>query len=167
MNEMKPNIKIPSETNIQLAAELLRQGKLVAIPTETVYGLGADAKNPEAIKRIFAAKDRPADHPLIVHIPDKAALTDWVIDIPEVAWKLAEHYWPGPLTLVLKKHSDVPMEVTGGQNTVALRVPNHPVALSLLKAFGGGIAAPSATVFAGLVPPKLATSKKNWAIRSI
>ena len=152
MNEMKPNIKIPSETNIQLAAELLRQGKLVAIPTETVYGLGADAKNPEAIKRIFAAKDRPADHPLIVHIPDKAALTDWVIDIPEVAWKLAEHYWPGPLTLVLKKHSDVPMEVTGGQNTVALRVPNHPVALSLLKAFGGGIAAPSANRFCRISP---------------
>jgi len=152
LNEMKPNIKIPSETNIQLAAELLRQGKLVAIPTETVYGLGADAKNPEAIKRIFAAKDRPADHPLIVHIPDKAALTDWVIDIPEVAWKLAEHYWPGPLTLVLKKHSDVPMEVTGGQNTVALRVPNHPVALSLLKAFGGGIAAPSANRFCRISP---------------
>jgi L-threonylcarbamoyladenylate synthase len=138
--------------NIQLAAELLNQGKLVAIPTETVYGLGADAKNPEAIKRIFAAKGRPADHPLIVHIPNKVALDEWAIEIPDDAWKLAEHFWPGPLTLVLKKHPDVPMEVTGGQNTVALRVPNHPVALELLKAFGGGIAAPSANRFCRISP---------------
>ncbi len=138
--------------NIKLAAELLRRGTLVAIPTETVYGLGADAKNPEAVKRIFAAKGRPADHPLIVHIPDKAALTDWAIEIPESAWKLAEHFWPGPLTLVLKKHPDVPMEVTGGQNTVALRVPNHPVALGVLQAFGGGIAAPSANRFCRISP---------------
>ncbi|NOS74710.1 MAG: threonylcarbamoyl-AMP synthase [Methyloglobulus sp.] len=138
--------------NIQLAAKLLRQGKLVAIPTETVYGLGADAKNPEAVKRIFAAKGRPAHHPLIVHIPDKAALTDWAIEIPETAWKLAERFWPGPLTIVLKKHPDVPMEVTGGQNTVALRVPNHPVALSLLKVFGGGVAAPSANRFCRISP---------------
>lgn len=152
MNVMRPNIKIASETNIQLATELLRQGKLVAIPTETVYGLGADALNPEAVKRIFTAKGRPADHPLIVHIPDKAALADWAIEIPDNAWKLATHFWPGPLTLVLLKHSDVPMEVTAGQNTVALRVPNHPVALSLLKAFGGGIAAPSANRFCRISP---------------
>jgi L-threonylcarbamoyladenylate synthase len=138
--------------NIHLSAELLRQGKLVAIPTETVYGLGADALNPEAVKRIFAAKGRPADHPLIVHIPNKTALTDWAIEIPEIAWKLAEHFWPGPLTIVLKKHPDVPMEVTGGQNTVALRVPNHPVALSVLEAFGGGIAAPSANRFCRISP---------------
>ncbi len=138
--------------NIQLAAKLLRQGKLVAIPTETVYGLGADAKNPDAINRIFAAKGRPADHPLIVHISDKSALEDWAIDIPESAWKLAEHFWPGPLTIVLKKQPDVPMEVTGGQNTVALRVPNHPVALSVLRAFGGGIAAPSANRFCRISP---------------
>ena len=138
--------------NIQLAAKLLRQGKLVAIPTETVYGLGADAKNPEAVKRIFAAKGRPADHPLIVHIPDKAALTDWAIEIPEIAWKLAERFWPGPLTIVLKKHPDVPMEVTGGQNTIALRIPNHPVALALLQEFGGGIAAPSANRYCRISP---------------
>jgi L-threonylcarbamoyladenylate synthase len=141
-----------NSTNIQLAAKLLRQGKLVAIPTETVYGLGADAKNPEAVNRIFAAKGRPADHPLIVHISDKAALTNWAIDIPESAWKLAERFWPGPLTIVLLKHPDVPIEVTGGQNTVALRVPAHPVALSLLQAFGGGIAAPSANRFCRISP---------------
>ena len=140
------------ESAIHKAVDLLRQGKLVAIPTETVYGLGADAKNPKAVKRIFAAKGRPADHPLIVHIPDQAMLEDWAIEIPDAAWKLAECFWPGPLTLVLKKHPDVPMEVTGGQNTVALRVPNHPVALSLLKAFGGGIAAPSANRFCRISP---------------
>ena len=106
---------LSSPVNIRLAADLLRQGKLVAIPTETVYGLGADAKNPEAVKRIFAAKGRPADHPLIVHIPDKSALTDWAIEIPETAWKLAERFWPGPLTIVLKKHPDVPPEVTAGK----------------------------------------------------
>ncbi|MEQ1545913.1 L-threonylcarbamoyladenylate synthase [Methyloglobulus sp.] len=137
---------------INQAADLLRQGRLVALPTETVYGLGADAKNPEAVKRIFAAKGRPADHPLIVHIPDKAALTDWAIEIPEIAWKLAERFWPGPLTIVLKKHPDVPMEVTGGQNTVALRVPNHPVVLAVLTEFGGGIAAPSANRFCRISP---------------
>ncbi len=137
---------------INKAADLLRQGRLVSLPTETVYGLGADAKNPEAVKRIFTAKGRPADHPLIVHIPDKSALTDWAIEIPDIAWKLAERFWPGPLTIVLKKYPDVPMEVTGGQNTVALRVPAHPVALSVLQAFGGGIAAPSANRFCRISP---------------
>ncbi len=150
--EMKSNLKPANQEIIQQAADLLRQGKLVAIPTETVYGLGADAKNPEAVKRIFAAKGRPAEHPLIVHIQDKAALTEWAVDIPETAYKLAERFWPGPLTIVLKKHPDVPMEVTGGQETIALRVPNHPVALSLLKAFGGGIAAPSANRFCRISP---------------
>ncbi|MBK8815334.1 MAG: threonylcarbamoyl-AMP synthase [Methylococcaceae bacterium] len=140
------------EQAIQKAVELLKQGRLVGLPTETVYGLGADALNPEAVKRIFTAKGRPADHPLIVHIPDKSALEDWAIDIPESAWKLAEHFWPGSLTIVLKKQPDVPMEVTGGQNTVALRVPNHPVALSLLRVFGGGIAAPSANRFCRISP---------------
>ena len=149
---MKTNIIPANRDAIQQAADFLRKGKLVAIPTETVYGLGADAKNPEAVKHIFAAKARPADHPLIVHIPDKAVLTDWAVEIPETAYKLAERFWPGPLTLVLKKHPDVPMEVTGGQNTIALRVPNHPVALALLKAFGGGIAAPSANRFCRISP---------------
>ncbi|NOU23757.1 MAG: threonylcarbamoyl-AMP synthase [Methyloglobulus sp.] len=146
------NPVIADQTAIELAADLLRQGKLVAFPTETVYGLGADAKNPEAVKRIFAAKGRPVDHPLIVHIPDKAALTDWAIEIPEIAWKLAERFWPGPLTLVLNKKPDVPAEVTGGQATVAVRIPAHPVALSLLRAFGGGVAAPSANRFCRISP---------------
>jgi L-threonylcarbamoyladenylate synthase len=140
------------EAGIGRAVELLRQGKLVAIPTETVYGLGADAKNTEAVKCIFAAKGRPVDHPLIVHIPDKAALSDWAIEIPDCAWKLVDYFWPGPLTIVLKKHPEVPVEVTGGQNTIALRVPAHPVALELLKAFGGGIAAPSANRFCRISP---------------
>jgi len=144
------------EAGIGRAVELLRQGKLVAIPTETVYGLGADAKNTEAVKRIFAAKGRPADHPLIVHIPNKAALTDWAIEIPDCAWKLADYFWPGPLTIVLKKHPEVPVEVTGGQNTVALRVPAHKVALELLKVFGSGIAAPSANRFCRISPTQAA-----------
>ncbi len=140
------------DTIIEQAAALLRQGRLVALPTETVYGLGADAKNPEAVKRIFAAKGRPADHPLIVHIANVNQLTDWAVDIPDAVYKLAECYWPGPLTIVLRKHPDVPLAVTGGQNSVALRIPNHPVALKLLKAFGGGIAAPSANRFCRISP---------------
>ncbi|CAG7856102.1 Threonylcarbamoyl-AMP synthase [biofilm metagenome] len=143
---------LANQTNIQQAAKLLRQGKLVAIPTETVYGLGADAKNPEAVKKIFAAKGRPAENPLIVHIADIADLPQWAVDIPLVAYKLGEKYWPGSLTLVLLKHPDVPYEVTGGQETVALRIPNHPVALAVLRAFGGGIAAPSANRFCRISP---------------
>jgi L-threonylcarbamoyladenylate synthase len=141
-----------NQASIELATSLLRQGKLVAIPTETVYGLGADAKNPYAVKKIFAAKGRPADHPLIVHIADVSQLTAWAVDIPDSAYKLAEGYWPGPITLILKKHPDVPMEVTGGQETVALRIPNHPLALAVLQAFGGGIAAPSANRYCRISP---------------
>jgi len=137
---------------IDYAVQLLRQGRLVAFPTETVYGLGADAGNPDAVRRIFAAKGRPADHPLIVHIAGPEALTDWAASVPEAARQLAAHFWPGPLALVLNKKPCVPMEVTGGQNTVALRVPNHPVALRLLQAFGGGIAAPSANRFCRISP---------------
>jgi L-threonylcarbamoyladenylate synthase len=143
---------LANQISIQQAAGLLRQGKLVAIPTETVYGLGADAKNSDAVKKIFAAKGRPADHPLIVHIADIGELPNWAVDIPQAAYKLAEKYWPGPITLVLKKLPDVPDEVTGGQDTVALRVPNHPVALAVLKAFGGGVAAPSANRFCRISP---------------
>lgn len=141
-----------NQANIQQATELLKQGKLVAIPTETVYGLGADAKNPTAVNKIFAAKGRPTDHPLIVHIADVDQLQEWAVNIPETAYKLAEKFWPGPLTLVLNKHPSVPDVVTGGQDTVALRVPNHPVALAVLNAFGGGIAAPSANRFCRISP---------------
>ena len=141
--------------SIEQAAALLRQGKLVAIPTETVYGLGADAANPEAVAKIFAAKGRPADHPLIVHLAYALQIKDWAIDIPEAAWQLASEFWPGPLTMVLRKKASVPLAVTGGQDTVALRVPNNPVALWLLRVFGGGIAAPSANRF-GRISPTLA-----------
>ncbi len=137
---------------IERAVQLLKQGELVAFPTETVYGLGADARNPQAVAKIFAAKGRPADHPLIVHIPDVAHLDRWARDISAAARAVAEKFWPGPLTLILKRHPDVPDCVTGGQDTVGLRVPNHPVALELLKAFDGGIAAPSANKFGRISP---------------
>lgn len=138
--------------DVQQAAALLRQGELVAFPTETVYGLGADAANPQAVAKIFAAKGRPADHPLIVHLPDVLHLERWARDIPAEAHVLAEAFWPGPLTLILKRHPDVPDAVTGGQDTVGLRIPNHPVALELLRAFDGGIAAPSANKFSRISP---------------
>ena len=139
-------------TDIQRAVALLRQGELVALPTETVYGLGADALNPDAVAKIFAAKGRPSDHPLIVHLADAEALTTWARDIPKDAIALARAFWPGPLTLILKKEEGVPDIVTGGQDTVGLRVPNHPVALQLLRAFGSGLAAPSANRFGRISP---------------
>jgi len=131
---------------------LLNAGELVAFPTETVYGLGADARNPQAVAKIFAAKGRPADHPLIVHIPDVTHLDRWARDVSPAARAVAEKFWPGPLTLILKRHPDVPDCVTGGQDTIGLRIPNHPVALELLKAFDGGIAAPSANKFGRISP---------------
>lgn len=137
---------------MERAVALLRQGELVAFPTETVYGLGADARNPAAVAKIFAAKGRPADHPLIVHLPDIAQLDRWARDIPAAARVLATTFWPGPLTLILKRQPDVPDAVTGGQDTVGLRVPNHPLALELLHAFDGGIAAPSANRFGRISP---------------
>ncbi|MCK9381186.1 MAG: L-threonylcarbamoyladenylate synthase [Sulfuritalea sp.] len=138
--------------NVARAAALLRAGELVAFPTETVYGLGADASNPLAIGKIFAAKGRPADHPLIVHLPDASHLERWAVDIPEAAIRLAAAFWPGPLTLILKRHPSVPDAVTGGQDTVGLRVPNHPLALQLLREFDGGVAAPSANRFGHVSP---------------
>lgn len=143
------------------AVKLLQDGELVAFPTETVYGLGADAANPEAVAKIFAAKGRPADHPLIVHLPGAGYLDRWARDIPALAWELAEAFWPGPLTLILKRAPAVPYAVTGGQETVGVRVPSHPLALGLLRAYaqaGGGanqmcgIAAPSANRFGRISP---------------
>ncbi len=134
------------------AAAAWSGGELVAFPTETVYGLGAAARDPAAVGRVFAAKRRPADHPLIVHLADGAALGDWARDVPQAARRLAEACWPGPLTLVLWRRDDVPDAVTGGQPTVALRVPGHPVALALLRAFGAGVAAPSANRFGRVSP---------------
>lgn len=125
---------------------------MVAFPTETVYGLGADARNPEAIRRLFAAKGRPADHPVIVHLGGADALSAWVSRVPPAAITLAEAFWPGPLTLVLPRATHVLNLVTGGQETVAIRVPSHPVAHELLEAFADGIVAPSANRFGRLSP---------------
>src|SRR5688572_12030428 len=130
--------------DLDRAVEILRRGGLVAFPTETVYGLGADAANAAAVRGIFEAKGRPATHPVIVHLGDAAQVPGWAREIPAAARKLAGAFWPGPLTLVLRRASGVSDVVTGGQDTVALRVPAHPVARRLLARFGGGIAAPSA-----------------------
>jgi L-threonylcarbamoyladenylate synthase len=139
-------------TEIHQAVTILRAGGLVAFPTETVYGLGADATNEVAIRKIFAAKERPFDHPLIVHLSHIDQLTDWAINIPPAALQLAQVCWPGPLTMILRKQPQVSTSLTGGQDTIGLRIPNHPVALALLKAFGGGIAAPSANKFTHISP---------------
>ena len=149
---MTERIEEPTGEAIARAVERLRDGLLVAFPTETVYGLGADARNPEAVGRIFAAKGRPADHPVIVHLGDAAQLTDWARSVPEGANKLAAAFWPGPLTLILPRASHVADIVTGGQDSVGLRVPSHPVARTLITAFGGGIAAPSANRFGRISP---------------
>lgn len=134
------------------AIHILAAGGLVAIPTETVYGLGADARNPKAVQKIFLAKQRPMDHPVIVHLADISQLSEWAIEISEDALLLAKTCWPGPLTLILKKAPHVHEWVTGGQDTVGLRIPNHPVALAVLKEYGGGIAAPSANRFGRISP---------------
>ena len=141
---MPPDTKA---NDIPHAVATLRAGGLVAFPTETVYGLGADASNEAAIKKVFAAKGRPRDHPLIVHIASSAQLKDWARDIPPAAHTLANKFWPGPLTLILKRAAHVSDLVTGGQDTVALRVPAHPLAQALLQTFGGGVVGPSANRF--------------------
>ena len=138
--------------DIEKAVAILRSGGLVAFPTETVYGLGADASNPDAVKKIFAAKGRPQNHPLIVHLADASHLAHWVRDIPMAAHRLGERFWPGPLTLILHRAENVPDALTGNQDTVGLRVPGHPVAHALLQAFGSGIAAPSANRFGRISP---------------
>ena len=139
-----------------LAAQALKSGALVAFPTETVYGLGADATSAQAVARIYAAKGRPADHPLIVHIADMHDIDEWSDDIPHYAIALARNFWPGPMTLILKRSTLAQDFITGGQETVGLRVPNHVVALALLNEFkkigGKGIAAPSANRFGHVSP---------------
>jgi len=139
-----------------LAAQALKSGALVAFPTETVYGLGADATNPQAVARIYEAKGRPADHPLIVHIADMHDLAEWSSDIPDYAIALARNFWPGPMTLILKRSELAEDFITGGQETVGLRVPSHVIALALLNEFkkigGKGIAAPSANRFGHVSP---------------
>jgi L-threonylcarbamoyladenylate synthase len=140
------------EQALARAATALREGALVAFPTETVYGLGADAANPEAVRRIFAAKGRPDDHPVIVHVADEAAARRWSRAFPPGAAALAAAFWPGPLTLILPRADHVHDVVTGGQDNVGLRVPSHPVARALLAAFGSGVAGPSANRFGHVSP---------------
>ena len=144
------------------AARALQAGHLVVIPTETVYGLGALGSDPVAVRRVFATKGRPVDHPLIVHVSSAAVIDRWAINVPDVAYSLAAAFWPGPLTLVLTKHHDVPTEVTGGLPTVALRVPAHRVALALLGLLpkGSGIAAPSANRFGKVSPTSAADARE-------
>ena len=149
---MNPSIEAPTDAAIARAVLRLRGGELVAFPTETVYGLGADAGKPEAVREIFSAKGRPADHPVIVHLYDTSQLTKWARAVPEGARKLAVAFWPGPLTLILPRAANVDDVVTGGQDSVGLRLPSHPVARALLAAFGGGIAAPSANRFGRISP---------------
>ena len=145
------------------AVDHLRAGGVLGLPTETVYGLAADATNPVAVARVFATKGRPADHPLIVHLATGAAVAPWVSDWPAVAERLAAAFWPGPLTLVVPRAAGVLPAVTGGQDTVALRVPAHPVAQAVLAAFGGALVAPSANRYGRLSPTRAADVMQEFA----
>jgi L-threonylcarbamoyladenylate synthase len=150
MNTLMLDANLPAD--ITLAAQLLQQGKLVAVPTETVYGLAADATNPDAVSAIFAAKGRPADHPLIVHLHDVAAINDWAKTVPEAAWLLANAFWPGPLTLLLAKADHVNPLITGGLPSIGVRMPAHPALLQVLQRHKLAIAAPSANRYKKLSP---------------
>ncbi|MDR0247435.1 MAG: threonylcarbamoyl-AMP synthase [Burkholderiales bacterium] len=158
MNDLPSSSSIApaSDATLKRAAALLRDGKLVAFPTETVYGLGADASNPTAVAKIFAAKGRPADHPVIVHVAAAEDFAFWARDIPDIAQKLIARFCPGPLTLILPRAAHVSNAITGGQNSIGIRMPSHPVARRLLQAFaaqgGRGIAAPSANCFGHVSP---------------
>jgi L-threonylcarbamoyladenylate synthase len=143
------------QSDIDAAARLLESGELVAFPTETVYGLGADAENPAAIAKIYTAKGRPSNHPVIVHLAPAADIGRWATSIPPQAGALIDAFWPGPLTLILRRASAIPSAVSGGQDSIGLRCPSHPVAQALLKAFKageGGVAAPSANKFGHVSP---------------
>ncbi len=144
-------------SDVGRAATVLRDGGLIGLPTETVYGQGADARNPKAVARIFAAKQRPADHPLIEHIHQRNQIGQWAHDLPAAAWQLAEAYWPGPLTLVLPRLAGVLDEITGGLSTVALRIPGHPLALAVpgaCRTLVGRSANPSArSIFPPILGP--------------
>jgi L-threonylcarbamoyladenylate synthase len=143
-----------TQKELDEAVTALRNGELVAFPTETVYGLGANARDPAALRKIFEVKGRPATHPLILHLDDPRFLTRWAVQIPDSAYKLAERFWPGPLTLILRKDPAASQVISGGQDTIAIRVPSHPMAQQLLTAFGGGIAAPSANRYGRLSPTR-------------
>lgn len=150
MKTLRLNANIPQD--IELAAELLKQGKLVAVPTETVYGLAADASNPDAVAKIFTAKNRPADHPLITHISSLEQLPNWASEIPPVAYELAAKFWPGPLTMLFNKQEKVSGVVTGGLCSIGIRIPKQPILLQLLKTAEVAVAAPSANPYQKLSP---------------
>ncbi len=150
-------------TAIDDALRVLRSGGVVAIPTETVYGLAADASDEAAVRRVFAIKGRPADHPVIVHVASAQQLTEWASDVPPVAWTLALACWPGPLTLLVPRAARVLDVVTGGRPTVGIRVPAHPMTLELLERFGGGLAAPSANRFGRVSPTTAAHVRADLA----
>jgi L-threonylcarbamoyladenylate synthase len=155
-----------NEQHIGQAARLLEDGRLVAFPTETVYGLGADAENPAAVASIYAAKGRPQDHPVIVHLAPESRLEHWACEIPQQARALAQAFWPGPLTMILKRAPGIPDAVSGGQDTIGLRCPSHPVAVALLRAFKGGqggVAAPSANKFGHVSPTLAAHVREEFA----
>jgi len=147
--------------DVRRAAEILRAGGLVAFPTETVYGLGADASSEAALGKLYAVKRRPTDHPVIVHFASADQAFEWARDVPEAARRLAARFWPGPLTLILKRAPRAGDFVTGGQDTIGLRVPSHPVAQALLREFGGGVAAPSANRFGRLSPTRAAHVRED------
>jgi len=147
---------------IDAAVTRLRAGELVAFPTETVYGLGADARNPVALRKVYALKGRPATHPLILHLHSVDELVSWAAEVPPMALRLAARFWPGPLTLVLRRAAGVADELTGGQDPIAVRVPAHPVARALLAAFGSGIAAPSANRYGRVSPTRAAHVREEF-----
>ena len=146
------NIVIPTTENIKAASRIIEEGGVVVMPTETVYGLACDALNDAAVQKVFSIKGRPDDNPLIVHLGDVQELDAVAESVPEEALVLAHRFWPGPLTLVLPKKPSVPYRTTGGLDTVAVRVPNHPVALALIRECGRPLAAPSANLFTELSP---------------
>jgi L-threonylcarbamoyladenylate synthase len=144
---------VPSEL-IRKAAQFLDRGSLVSFPTETVYGLGADATNSSALTKLYAAKGRPEWHPVIVHLHSLSQIENWATKVPDSFFVLASEFWPGPLTMIVRRGKHVLDQVTGGQSTIGLRIPNHPIALDLLREFGRGIAAPSANKFGRISPTR-------------
>lgn len=146
--------KLLQPDQIDEAVSLLKTGEIVALPTETVYGLAADAKNESAIKKIFIAKNRPKNHPLIVHIDSFDRIQEWTDDIPDYAYKLSEHFWPGPLTMLLNKKHNIANIITGESTKIALRIPNNHLMLQIIKSVGGALVAPSANTHKKLSPTR-------------
>ena len=163
---LAPTLDAAAQAQIARAAAVLRAGGLVAFPTETVYGLGAAAAQPEAVRRIFAAKGRPADHPVIVHLRSADEIDTWARTVPPAAHALAAAFWPGPLTLVLPRSAQAHDLITGGQDSVGLRCPSHPWAQALLAAFGGAVAAPSANRFGHISPTTAAHVRADLGEKS-